>query len=72
MKTSNYTRNLNRLRGFCDGAGARGMAHEFEDSPDYERGYVDGQAAKKEYCKRSAKEFGLELREIIAFRVGGK
>lgn len=66
---NNYRRNLSRLKGFCDGAGARGMRKEFEQDKDYERGYVDGQKAKKEYAKQSAQELGVQIREIVALKV---
>jgi hypothetical protein len=61
---TNYQRNLNRLRGFCDGAGARGMRADLMDDKDYEHGYRDGQKAKREYCQKSAAELGVQLYEI--------
>jgi hypothetical protein len=64
---SNYKRNLNRLRGFTDGAGGRGMLNEFDGDKDYERGYVDGQKAKKAYTIQSAKELGVELHAIVTY-----
>ena len=63
-----YQRNLMRLRGFCDGAGARPiqpkhMADTY--SKDYEVGYIAGQRAKSEYAKASAEELGVSIREIM-------
>lgn len=70
-QNNNYQRHLNRLRGFCDGAGAKSMNTAYDDDTDYEKGYVDGQKAKKEYAKSVAAEFGIELREIVAMKVRG-
>jgi len=55
-----YQRNLMRLRGFCDGAGARPMNPK-HDNADYTRGYTDGQKAKSVYAELSAKELGVPL-----------
>lgn len=62
---NNYKRNLMRLRGFCDGSGARAMNPKHLPDADYNRGYVDGQRAKREYAEQSAKELGVVVREII-------
>lgn len=67
VKTENrYQRNLNRLKGFCDGAGAKAMRTNLIDDIDYERGYTDGQKAKRDYAESSAKELGVSVREIVA------
>lgn len=63
-KENRYRRNLMRLRGFCDGAGARSMNPKHAGS-DYETGYVAGQKAKSEYAEASAKELGVSVREIV-------
>lgn len=58
-----------RLRGFCDGAGARPMnpRHQRDGhwDTDYSTGYTDGQKAKSEYSKKSAEELGVSVREIV-------
>lgn len=63
-----YQRNLMRLKGFSDGAGARPMNPKYlqnRDS-DYEHGYIEGQRAKRAYSESSAKELGVQIREIVA------
>jgi len=60
-----YERNLMRLRGFCDGAGARAMQPKHEADTDYAKGYTDGQKAKSQYAEASAKELGVVVREIV-------
>lgn len=63
-----YQRNLMRLKGFSDGAGSRPMNPEClqRTDLDYQKGYVDGQKAKREYSELSAKELGVQVREIAA------
>lgn len=66
-----YQRNLMRLRGFCDGAGARPMKPIHEANADYQKGYTDGQRAKRDYAETSARELGVMIREIKAARYVG-
>lgn len=68
---NNYRRNLMRLRGFCDGAGARSMKPNYLADADYQKGYTDGQRAKRDYAETSAKELGVTIREIKAARYVG-
>lgn len=64
-RNENYQRNLNRLRGFTDGAGTRAMQPQYQGDKDYERGYSDGRKASHSYAAESAKELGVEIREIV-------
>lgn len=68
---NNYQRHLIRLKGFCDGAGARSMNIAYDGDRDYEKGYVDGQKAKHEYARSAAAEFVVEPREIVLMKEHG-
>jgi hypothetical protein len=67
-----YQRNLNRLRGWTDGAGARSMREQLANDADYQQGYAAGQQAKGAYAEQSAAELGVSVREIMPLSLSAK
>jgi hypothetical protein len=42
------------------------MQVEYEDDPQYQQGYSDGQKAKRSYARENATKFGVKMGEIRA------
>ncbi len=60
-----YQRNLNRLKGFSDGAGSRPMEPQMQNDEDYSLGYIDGQKAKRTYADQSHFYYGVPIHAVV-------